>query len=180
MKRLALLSLVGLALVIAGSASANHDPGQNLSPWFCPGTGGQHPGTFSSAVPLRVTYGWGALQQPQLDKFLKVQFGRVTVRNSSGAIIVDDAWNKGDTTGWSSYFATTLTPPGGGTSKSGWQTHKHTYLDGDPSTAGNQPLAPGTYTLDFQLGIDSVVQDGFSAVRPEDLPTITNCAFVVT
>ena len=180
MKKLTLFLLTAVAMAAPGSANAVHDPGQNLSPWTCnPTTGGQHPQTFSSTSPLRVNYGWGALQQSQLDKFLAVQFGRVTVRNSSGAIIVDDAWSEGDTTGWSFYFAAVLTPPGGGTTKDGWATHKHTYLDGDPLTAGNQPLPPGTYTLDFRLDISRAVNDGFGSTRPGELPAITNCRFVV-
>ena len=88
MKNLPLLLLTALALVTAGSAAANHtDPEgfQNISPWLCsPSTNGQYSHQLSSTAPIRIRYGWGALQQSQLNKFLAVQSGTVTVRNSSG------------------------------------------------------------------------------------------------
>ena len=174
MKSLPLLLLTALALVMAGSAGATHtDPMgfQNISPWLCsPSTDGQHSHQFSSTAPIRIRYGWGALQPSQLDKFLAVQSGTVTVRNSSGSPVVSDSWSEGDSSGWSPYFSATLTGWHGGATYDGWATLKHTVVG---------MLAPGTYTLDVNLRISKTVFDGFGSVPKGAWGLVSNCSFTV-
>jgi hypothetical protein len=174
LKNLPLLLLTALALVTAGSAGATHtDPMgfQNVSPFLCsPSTNGQYSHQLSSTAPIRIRYGWGALQPSQLDKFLAVQSGTVTVRDSLGSIIVSDSWGEGDSTGWSAYFSATLTGWHGGATYDGWATRRHTVVG---------LLAPGTYRLDVALRNSKTVFDGFGSVPKGAWGLVSNCSFTV-
>ena len=163
MRMLTLLSLAALALAVTGSASADHDPGVNVSPWTC----GSNAGQFTTTQVIRVNYGWGALEPAQLDRFLQIQSGSVQVTGPNDYSFTE-IWSKGDATGYSPYFAATLTPPGGGTTHSGWSTHKHTYLG---------TLAAGTYTLAFQLTLAQSISNGFLVLQTGSLTN--TCQFTV-
>jgi len=173
MRRFLVLFAAVAGLAFTGSAAAFPVDGagyQTFSPYnFC-APYGTNQLVFSSQYPIRVRYGWGALQPSQLDKFLKVQYGSIIVYDS-GTPIVDDTWAAGDTTGWSAYIAQTgMVPPGGGATRDGWSTRKHT----DFGT-----LEPGTYTFDMNLGIASTVQDGFGSYQRGAIISITGCTFTV-
>lgn len=169
-----LVAVAGLT-VFASSAAAIPVDGagyQTFSPYnFCAPYGSNQL-VLSSQDPIRVRYGWGALQTSQLDKFLKVQYGSVVVHDSSGTPVVNDTWAAGDKTGWSAYIAQTgMVPPGGGATKDGWSTRRYTNFG---------TLAPGTYTFDMHLGITSTVNDGFGSYPKGEWVSITGCAFTVT
>jgi hypothetical protein len=168
-KKLFLCVAATACLVGAGSAAAlDQDGYQLMSPYLCPDFGRTQP-VFNDAAPIRIKYGWGAMQTSQLDKFRSVQSGSVTVTGGPTAV-APDTWGVGVTTGWSAYFAQTLVPPGGGTTYDGWATKKYTYFG---------TLAPGTYTLNMDLRIDSTVNDGYGAAKKGPWLTITNCQFTV-
>ena len=99
-----LVTVVGLAAVAVGSAAAipvDADGYQTMSPYRCAPFGSGQP-IFSSTAPIRIKYGWGALTTSQLDKFIGVQSGSVTV-SSGASTVVDDMWGVGDASGWSAY-----------------------------------------------------------------------------
>jgi hypothetical protein len=167
-----LVAVSALAAGLTGSAVAiPPDPAgfQTMSPYACPDFGRTQP-IFDSTAPIRIKYGWGATTTSQLNTFLRVQSGSVTVTGGPTAV-APDVWGVGDATGWSAFFPQLLVLPGGGTTLNGWATKKYTVFG---------TLAPGTYTLNIVLTVNSNVPDGpGSTVKKGAWLTITNCPFTV-
>jgi hypothetical protein len=172
------LAIAGAAVTVAWAQVPPPPPpaGQIMTPYTCPeyssdGTN-QQPGR-SSTSPLNLRYGWGALKTSQLDEFLAIQSGSVTLENSAGTPIYTEAWGVGNSTGWSSYFNQMLTPAkdGSGPLKEGWATRKHSQFG---------TLAPGTYFLTVDLRIAGAVKDGFHTARAGSWVKVTDCQFTVT
>jgi hypothetical protein len=166
--------VAGLAVVgtVVGVAGANIDPDgyQRITALQCPEYQNQpiQFGTDQEGNGVRLRYGWAAKQQTQLDKFLRVQSGTVTLTGPNG-FSVTDSWATGNTTGWTPYAQTTGTPPNGKPTPV-WETHKWTYFGF---------LAAGSYSLTVDLRISSAVTDGWNAIGGGSWLKVTNCPVTV-
>jgi len=171
---LAITALV-IAGALAGAASANIDPQgyQRITPYRCPEFGGPgiQFGTDQEGLGVRLAYGWAAQQTVQLDQFLAVQSGTVTLTGPNNYSHTD-SWAKGDTTGWSPYTVTQGTPPGQSQPTDVYLTQKFTNF-------GNG-LAAGNYLLSVDLRIKTGVNDGYGAAKPGSWVKVTNCPVTIT
>jgi hypothetical protein len=162
----AMLSLVAAAG--AGTITqAPAGPGyQNISPWGANGgtcRGGT--GTYSlSGPPIRLAFGWGALQSQNLTQFFQGSHGNVSitgtgtttdgfsdswVSNNAGTPFRTDAGIQ-----WTTNESQTLQRPDGTTVQgvSAWYR-------------GVLSLAPGTYSLTVNLVTERPINDGFSTFK---------------
>ena len=181
MRRLFVLVLV-LGGLAAGAGTARASTVQNINPYKCPvSSGGTWTGspwtvnaTESGGAPVQLSFGWAALKTQQLDKFIALESGSLSLTDPSGNVVFRDAWG-GDMTGWSPYAATQVTP-NGTTFKSGWATQRH-----EPLGALSNPVA-GTdaiydLTMTWTLGSASV-NDGFGSYSGP-IVQVTNCPIIV-
>jgi hypothetical protein len=126
------IAAVTIVLGVMGTGVASAASVQNITPYMCPtSTGGFNnsgnpvvSAAESGGLPVQLSFGWGARQTNQLDKFLSVQNGSVTLTDPSGNVVFSDVWAVGDSTGWRPYTQTMLTP-NGTTFVQGWPTKKH-------------------------------------------------------
>lgn len=132
------------------------------------------PQYVSPNLPVRLQYGWAALQTQQLDQFLAVQNGTLTLTTSAGDPVYSKTWATGETTGWSSYSPQQLTPSAtqdGATYYDGWATWRNEDFG---------QLQTGTYYLSMDLQLTTGVNDGFGAGTPGSWIKLTNCELIVT
>jgi hypothetical protein len=121
---------------------------------------------------VQLRYGGGALQTNQLDKFLKVQSGTVTL--SGPGVSINDSWGVGYTganaysAGWGPYVR--QQPTVNGVTKNGWATFRYTNFG---------TLPPGTYTMNIDLEVASAVNDGFGSTGPGPWVKVDNYTFTV-
>lgn len=120
-------------------------------------------------------FGWGALQTQQLDKFLAVEDGSVTVTDPNGNVVFSDRWSPSDTSGWSPYAQAQLTP-NGTTFYQGWATQRFEEIG-----LLSNPVAgsDATYHVSMVWELTKAVPDGFGSTPPGAIITLTNCPLVV-
>lgn len=179
-KRIIVALAASFALVVLASTAeatititqAPAGPGyQNLSPWNC---GGRtyyltpHQGTDAngnpitvpgSGDPIRLTFGWGALNGSNMTQFFQNESGTVTI---TGTDSLSDSWGRtsgspptsADGIAWSAVASTPLTRPDG-TQVNGVGSQYRAILS----------LAPGTYTLSVTIALAHPVNDGFSTTK---------------
>ena len=182
MRRLVPLLIVLCGLVAAGAASAAPSDYQNISPYRCPtSTGGFGPAqpvlsaSESGGLPVDLHFGWASLRTVQLDKFLAVQNGSVTLTDPSGAVVFSDVWATGATAGWGPYTSTQVTADGTHF-YSGWGTRRDEILG---PLSNPVPGTDATYHLSMDLELTKAVNDGFGASQPGPWIKITDCPLVV-
>lgn len=132
----------------------------------------------SGGDPIRLRYGWGAAHENQLDKFLSVQNGRISVTDSLGNPVYSEQWSTGDTTGWSAYATTPLYTAGGQFVGDGVNTIKFSYISGLTSFPAG-PTGDAIYYLSVDLEITKGVTDGIGATPPGPWVKFSNCPFAV-
>jgi len=124
---------------------------------------------------VRLKFGWGAQQSSQLDKFLRVEYGSVSLTDPSGHLVFSDAWDKSDTSGWSAYVATQLTR--NGTSFIDGLSTSRVKLFGALSNPNPGTDAVYNLTMDWELG--SAVNDGLDAYLKGLIVQTTNRPIIV-
>jgi hypothetical protein len=181
MRRLFFCAVLALGALAVGGGVARASGVQNINPYHCPsgvGVGFGSPwvvsATESGGDPVRMNFGWAALQTNQLDKFISVESGTVTLTDPNGNVVYHDSWG-GDMTGWDAYNATQVTP-NGTTFKSGFGTKRHELFGG---LSNPNPGTDAVYnlTMDWELG--KAVNDGFGAYGPGPIVQVTNCPIIV-
>jgi hypothetical protein len=177
MRRLFMLVLAAGALAV-GAGTARASGFQTINPYHCPtgiGVGFGSPYTVSAAesggLPVRLKFGWGAQQTQQLDKFLKVESGSVSLYDPAGTLVFSDAWDKTDTSGWSAYLPTQLTP-NGTTFVNGFSTSRSELFG---ALSNPTPGTTVTYTMDMTWSLSSAVNDGLGAFGPGMIVQTANC-----
>lgn len=181
MRRLFVLVLaLGALAVCAGTARAATV--QNINPYKCPpssgGTWTGNPWSVSAAesggLPVQLSFGWAALKTQQLDKFISVELGSVTITDPNGSVVFQDSWG-GDMTGWGPYTPTQVTP-NGTTFKSGVSTARHEQVG---ALSNPNPGTDAVYnlTMDWEIGQGSV-NDGFGSYSGP-IVQVTNCPIIV-
>lgn len=138
----------------------------------------------SGGLPVRLRFGWAALQTEQLDQFLKVQNGAVTLKAPDGTTYFADNWGTGVmdfdpllTSGWGSYQAVTLSPDANpdGAKYPGWATSRYELFGQLHSGADG---VDAVYLLSMDLQITTGVNDGFGAGIPGSWVKLTDCPLV--
>jgi hypothetical protein len=181
MRRLFVLVLA-LGVLAAGAATARAATVQNINPYKCPASSGGtwtgNPWTVSAAesggLPVQLSFGWAALKTQQLNKFISVESGSLTLTDPSGNVVYQDSWGF-DATGWSAYTAIQVTP-NGTTFKSGWATNRHEQF-GVLSNPNPGTDAVYNLTMNWTLGTASV-NDGFGSYTGP-IVQVTNCPILV-
>lgn len=181
MRRLFYVLVLALGLLAAGGGAARASGVQNINPYHCPtgiGVGFGSPWVVSAAEsggdPVQLSFGWGALQTTQLDKFISSEFGSLTLTDPNGNVVFQDSWGS-DMTGWAAYTPTQLTA-NGTTFKSGYGTKRH-----EPFGVLSNPN-PGTdavYDLTMDWELSKGVNDGFGAYSPGPIVQVTDCPIIV-
>lgn len=180
MRRLFVLVVVLGVFAVAGGA-ARATGVQNITPYHCPtgvGVGFGSPWVVNAAEsggdPVQMTFGWAALHTNQLDKFIAVESGSVSLTDPDGNLVFHESWG-GDKTGWDAYTATQVTA-NGTNFKSGYGTRRHEQF-GLLSNPNAGTDAVYNLTMDWELG--SAVNDGFGAFGPGPIVQVTNCPIIV-
>jgi len=181
MRRYFLVLVLALGVLGAAAGSAGASGVQNINPYHCPtgiGVGSGSPWIVSAAEsggdPVQMTFGWGALQTNQLDKFISAEYGSLSLTDPNGNVVFQDSWGN-DMTGWGAYTATQLTA-NGTTFKPGYGTQRHEQF-GALSNPNPGTDAVYTLTMDWELG--KGVNDGFGAYSPGPIVKVTNCPIIV-
>jgi len=187
LKRLLIaLTAAALAAVGVGIGVANafdNTNAQILSPFRCPeyrSTG--QPIVFSDpntgGRPLVVKFSWVALQEKQIEDFLKYEFGSITVTDSNGNTVFSQSWPLGDTASWTPIAPVTVAQPNGG-SFNGWGTAHESPL----GSLSSGPTGDATYYLSVDAELTHAVNDGFGSFPRGKIPApyvqVANCAFTV-
>ena len=183
MMRLAVLAaaLAGFALL---AATASATPGhQTVTPYrfppSCGGLGDGSPVVVSAAesggLPVELKFGWAALQTQQLDKFLAVEDGSVTLTDPNGNIVFSEQWDPNNTSGWSPYAQTQITS-NGKTFYQGWGTQRFEEFG---ALSNPVPGSDATYRLSMTWELTKAVNDGFGSTPPGPIITLTNCPLIV-
>jgi hypothetical protein len=188
----ALMALASTAEAAITITQAPAGPGyQNLSPWTCngktfyltphyfdpdPNTGiaNQVPG---SGLPIRLGFGWGALQVKQIQQFFQSENGSVSIVGTApGSDTFSDSW--GATADGSSPISTQGIAWSPIVSQQVSATGNPPYKNGYASFyRGVLSIAPGTYTLTVDYHLTRAVNDGFGASGPGDITG--SCTFTV-
>jgi hypothetical protein len=180
MRRLFVLVLA-LGVLAAGAGTARAATVQNINPYKCPASSGGtwtgSPWTVSAAesggLPVQLSFGWGTLKAPQLDRFISVELGSVTITDPNGGVVFQDSWGH-DMTGWGPYAATQLT--NGTITKTGVATLRHEQV-GTLSNPNPGTDAVYNLTMDWEIGQGSV-NDGFGSYSGP-IVQVTNCPIIV-
>lgn len=182
MRKLLAVLVAAVAGVAALAGTSSADTGyQVINPYrfptSCGGLGGG-PWVVSAAesggLPVEMKFGWAALQQPQLDKFLAVQNGTMTLTAPDGTIVFSDSWTTGDATGWSAYTQTQVTPDGTHFFD-GWGTRK---LEDFGALSNPDPGTDAVYSLSMDLELTKTVNDGFGSYKGAWVK-LANCPLIV-
>jgi len=173
-------TLVGLVLLAATASAASV---QNVSPYrfptSCGGFGSAPPvvtASESGGDPVQISFGWGAQQPSQLNKFLANEHGSITVTDPNGNPVFSDSWNDANTSGWSPYFPQTLTTPSGNVLQ-GVATKRFEALGplSNP-VAGSDAI----YHVNMSWVLEKTVTDGpGSTVNAGPIVTLTDCPLIV-
>jgi hypothetical protein len=128
----------------------------------------------SGGDPVQISFGWGALQPSQLDKFLASESGSITVTAPNGNTVFSDSWDSTDNSGWSAYAPATLTA-NGTTFVQGVATKRIEVVG-----ALSNPVAgsDATYRVNMDWGLAKSVNDGFGSSKGP-IVTLTNCPLIV-
>ena len=181
MRRLFVVLGLALAALAVASSAALASGVQNINPYHCPsgvGVGFGSPWVVSAAEsggdPVQMTFGWGALQTNQLDKFISVEFGSLSLTDPHGNVVFQDSWGY-DMTGWGAYTATQLTA-NGTTFKPGYGTQRHEQFG---VLSNPTPGTDAVYNLTMDWELSKGVNDGFGAYSPGPVVQVTNCPIIV-
>jgi hypothetical protein len=172
-------ALAGLAL-LAATASASSV--QNVAPYFFPTSCGGLRSTTpvvsaseSGGLPVQISFGWGALQPSQLDKFLANEYGSITVTDPNGTTVFSDSWDTTNTSGWSPYFQTTLTADGTNFVQGVGTKRFEAVGPLSNPVAGSDAI----YHVNMDWELTKTVNDGFGNTKAGPIITLTNCPLIV-
>jgi len=183
MRRLFFVLVLALGVLVAGadSGTARASGVQNINPYHCPngvGVGFGSPWVVSAAEsggdPVQMSFGWAALQPSQLDKFISVESGSLTLTDPDGHLVFSDSWG-GDMTGWDAYTPTQVTADGVHF-KQGVSTKRHEQFG---ELSNPNPGTDAVYTLTMDWSVGNTVKDGLNTYKAGPIVQVTNCPIIV-